>query len=186
MKKIILSIGAYTAEEVERLAKNRNIIFYLYDPRPEVFFQFKSGRFDKNKNIHFHCQAISISNAIRFLSDEGTASRLINKEGKDANTKYIEVESITLREAVKNIFVEQSKPFDLELMMNCEGEEVLIVLSTEDWILTLFNKINIEFHPQHCSNITIEATIYKLAKYFKYTKFSTSKTKSPVYTFERK
>lgn len=185
MKHIILSIGAYASWEVKKLCRNKNLTFYCYDPLPGVYKSFQKT-FADAPNVNFFNKAISISRAVRYLKCERTRSRLVNKEGATATGTFLEVETISLQDAVTDILIREGFKSQIELVVNCEGEEVPIILSTPIDLLKGFKRMKIEFHPQHYPYSQIELVLKKLSKYFKWTFSLTSIAKQPVYLFERK
>jgi hypothetical protein len=183
MKTIIISIGAYSAEEVENL-KTPNTIFYCYDPRQEVTLEFEK-KFKDDNSVKFFQKAVSVTNAKRYFKLEGTKSRLFQNKGLRKDSTIIEVDCITLQDIIIYTLEDNYDINKIELIMNCEGEEISIILSTPIQLLEIMKKIKIEFHPQYYPIEQIDIVLNKLKPYFKWTNYLASKSKSPIYIFER-
>jgi hypothetical protein len=179
MKKVILSIGSLTVGEVQRM-DNGIFLFYCYDPCPSVYAKF-CETFRDNKNVICFPDAVSFYNGKANLNLNGTESELVDYK----SNLTTEVKVISLQNVVSMVLTEQSLDCELNLLLNCEGEEISIIMGTPIDLLKGFKRIKIEFHPHLYNESAMFECVKKLSQHFGYSAHCTLVKKLPVYIFER-
>jgi len=179
---IFVSAGYFSIDEIKHIrAKYADSFVFYYDPRPEIFEEYKNA-FKDDLQVCIIPEAISDQIGIDYLYLDGTKSSLI----KIKNKEKIEVKITSIEAILKELENQFGLCQDLLLYLNCEGEEVPIILYTPIKILRQFKYIQIEFHPDLYSFSNIVHVVEKLSSCFTCTKHLTSQTKHPIYKFVRK
>lgn len=181
MKTIILSIGFLTIGEVECLCRNKNIVFYCYDPCPSVYVGF-SEMFGGMENVHYFPDAVSFYRGKANLNLNGTASELVDY----TSNLTTEVNVVSIQDVIYMIETEQGEDCEFGLLINCEGEEVPLIMMEPVETFTMFKDIKIEFHPHLYNDNAIYECVKKLSQRFDYSRHFTSKKNLPVYIFQRR
>ena len=205
-KTTIISVGAFTVDEVSRLLpvvgtaaaadSSRAVInainLHIYDPRHSVASSF-AEKFVNDNRVTVYQEAVSDSNGVQRLSLKGTESSLLHIDGDD--TQRIDVMTTSLIRAVNRVTSQHdtiTNPQRIILVMNCEGEEIPIILNTPLDVFENFSDIKVEFHPdvyiQQGWNPgdKIKSCVERLSKIFRPIFQETSVKKQPVVVFVRK
>lgn len=182
MKAIIVSIGCFTIEEIQKMElAEKDCCFYYYDPNLEVFKKFHAA-FKYDDAVHIYSEAVSWYDGQHYFYLNGQASSLTEIQ----NSEHILVHVTELKEILESLDSKYEGDPVKFLCMNCEGEEISIILNTSIKELLGFKRIQIEFHPRLYSESSIDACITKLKPFFDVIKKYGTESNHPRFQFIRK
>ncbi len=137
-KNIIVSVGAFTVEEAKELnlAETKTALLML-DPLPDVCRRFKEV-FGTDSHVYVFEKAISSKTETVVFYVKGESSSLFEITGYE---KKIVVATDTLSTLVPWLDAWNCGTEKLFLIMNCEGAEIEIVMTTSIGLLKKFEQI---------------------------------------------
>jgi len=139
-KDVILSIGFFSAIEIEQLYKDKPPKYLeAYDPREDVFKQYNDIK-PKCKNFIPYMNAVTGIERDAYLTPRKYNTSICFEKEKHSQI----IKTISLTSTINRIYSEYSRLN--KLLLNCEGSEIDIIQNTSSDILKLCNTIVVSFH----------------------------------------